>query len=160
MDTNVCETNYKWVCRRSRHLSNKSPVNILICKAKLNEWKFVWKTLKIIQKLTLDNVSSTLLKFALGYRLMNMSTTQWIKNFIFYSNSFRDNTQNKTHSRIRNTCYNYPTGIARVYFIKKSQNKTNLLNLSSLSIWFSCISGVTFETYLSWLSSSRLKSRI
>lgn len=51
--------------------------------------------------------------------------------------------------------YNYPTGIARVYFIKKSQNKTNLLNLSSLSIWFSCISGVIFETYLSWLSSSR-----
>lgn len=99
-----------------------------------------------------------MLKFALGYRLMNMSTTQWIKNFVFYSNSFRDNTQNKTHSRIRNTCYNYPTGIARVYFIKKSQNKTNLLNLSSLSIWFSCISGVIFETYLSWLSSSRLKA--
>lgn len=30
---------------------------------------------------------------------MNMSTTQWVKHFVFYSNSFRDNTQNKTHSR-------------------------------------------------------------
>lgn len=76
------------------------------------------------QKLTLDNVNYTLLKFAQGYRLMNVSTTQWIKHFVFYSNSFRDNTQNKTHSRIRNKCYNYPTGIAHVYFIKKSQNKT------------------------------------
>lgn len=55
-------------------------------------------------------------KFALEYRLMIMSTSQWIKHIIFYSNSFRDNTQNKTHSRKRSTCYNYPTGIAHLYF--------------------------------------------